>query len=167
MNKKLFGTLAVVSLALFGCGNDDTAKKDTTAPASTESSAGTDNNREHKSANDIIEGIKNNSGDKDARPSIELGMNSGVQWKDGGYKAPLEDGKATITGDTTGEKVFIVKDGDVVEELPLENGAFSYEAEGKDGDVFYFVADDRLSEDDKDVDLEDADRAEEITLVEE
>lgn len=167
MNKKLFGTLAVVSLALFGCGNDDNAKKEDTTAQTTESSAGTETKGEHKSPNDIIEGIKKDSGSEDDRPSVQLGLDSGVQWQDGGYKAALTDGKAAISGDTTSEKLFVVKDGEVVDEVPLENGGFSYELEGKDGDVVNLVADDRLEKDQKDVDLENADRVEEITLVEE
>src|SRR5699024_6691977 len=100
MNKKLFGTLAVVSLALFGCGNNDTTEPADTAADTASVSSEADSG--HKDPNDVISGIKENMDNDEGRPSVQLGMNSGVEWKDGGYKAPLKDGKATVTGDTTG-----------------------------------------------------------------
>lgn len=166
MKKKLIGTMAFMSLALAGCGNDSGEKPaDTTSKAdTTEVTSNADSGR--KDPNDVINSIKEDIKNSDARPSVELGMNSGVEWKDGGYQAALKDGKATVTGDTTGEKVFVVKDGEVTEEIDLgEGGAFEYETEAKDGDVLYLVADDRLEVGQKDVDLEDTDRAEKITYV--
>lgn len=169
MNKKLVGTLAFVSLALAGCGNNaDEKPVDTTSTADTTEVSSEATSNKHRDPNDVISGIKDDIANDDSRPAVELGMNSGVEWRDGGYKAPLKDGKAEITGDTTSEKVFVVKDGEVIEELKLEEGgSFSYETEASDGDVITLVADDRLEDGEKDVDMDEVDRAEEITFVNE
>lgn len=113
----------------------------------------------------MINSIKDDIENKEGRPSVQLGMNSGVVWKDGGYKAALTDGKADLAGDTSSDKLFVVKDGEVVEEIPLEEGSFTYTAEAADGDVLTLVADDRLEVGETDVDMAEVDRAEEITFV--
>ncbi len=160
MKKKMVvSTLALVSFALAGCGNNGEESVDTTSNTEVSSSS------THKDPNDVINSIKDDIENKEGRPSVQLGMNSGVVWKDGGYKAALTDGKADLAGDTSSDKLFVVKDGEVVEEIPLEEGSFTYTAEAADGDVLTLVADDRLEVGETDVDMAEVDRAEEITFV--
>src|SRR5690625_1572285 len=164
MNKKLISTLAVVSLALVGCGTDDTTEQaDTTAEVSTESSNG-----DRRSPEEIIGGIKENSGNGEERPSVGLDLAGGVQWGDGGYEAPLTDGSATVAGTVEGgERLFVIENGEVTEEVELEAGSFEYTTEREAGETIHLAADDRLEVGQTDVDMENIDRVEEIEFVQE
>lgn len=166
MNKKLYSLLAVTTLALVGCGTtDDVSDQADQAPV--------ENNEEiasigdQRSPEDIIKGIKENSGNEDSRPSVSLDLSSGIAWEDGGYKAQLENGSATIGGTVDGsDKLFVIENGEVTEEVEIQEGTFEYTTEKAAGDKVHLAADDRLEVGQTDVDMDDLDRSEEIEFVE-
>lgn len=170
MFKKLIGPVTVLSLALFGCGQaEETA--DTTQTDTTEVTQNDTSQAESSSVqdpNDIIAGIKEDSGSEDERPAVELDFSSGVAWEESSYAATPADGTITITGNVLAEdpKLFLVQDGEVTEEITLnEAGEFEYTTEAPAEDTtVYFVADNRLEVGQTDVNVEEADRAEEIVL---
>ena len=116
---------------------------------------------------DIIKGIKENSGNEESRPSVSLDLSSGIAWEDGGYKAQFENGSATIGGTVNGsDKLFVIDNGEVTEEVEIQEGAFQYTTEKAAGDTVHLAADDRLEVGQTDVDMDDLDRSEEIEFVE-
>ncbi|MBM6614791.1 hypothetical protein JTF06_07795 [Desemzia sp. RIT804] len=153
MLKKLIGPLAVISLSLFACGNEETSE----SPGSTIASP-------DEIMSQIIEGSS-----EDERPSVSLDFNSGVEWTDEGYTSyPSEDNSYLVNGYIEGgDKLFLVQDGEVLEEIMLsENLDFEYAMEPiSETQVFYLVADNRLKVGQTDVDLDEVDRVEKITFA--
>lgn len=170
--KKLIGPLAVVSLALFGCGQGaqdtaDTSQTDTTEVEQTDTSAAQSSSV--KSPDEILADIEEDgANEEDERPTIGLDFSSGVQWEGSGYVAVPEEGTITITGNVTGEDalLFLVQDSEVVEEIELnEAGDFEYTTEAPSEETtYYFVADNRLEVGQTDVNVEEADRAEDVVF---
>lgn len=163
MLKRLIGPLTVVSLALFACGNEEADNANEETAESTESSVA--------SPDEIMNQITESSSE-DERPSVSLDFNTGVEWTDEGYTAlPAEDGSYAVTGYIEGgDKLFLVQDGEVMEEIPLTDTLdFEYTMEGglSENQVYYFVADNRLEVGQTDVNLDDADRAEKVTFAKE
>ncbi|MCI3028167.1 hypothetical protein LMF32_03485 [Desemzia sp. C1] len=161
MLKRLIGPLAVISLSLFACGNEEADSPNEETAESTESTVA--------SPDEIMNQITESSSE-DERPSVSLDFNTGVEWTDEGYTALLsEDGSYAVTGYIEGgDKLFLVQDGEVMEEIPLTDTLdFEYTMEGglSENQVYYFVADDRLEVGQTDVNLDDADRAEKVTFA--
>lgn len=160
MLKKLIGPLAVISLSLFACGNEETVDTTEEASESTESTVA--------SPDEIMSQITESSSE-DERPSVSLDFNSGVEWTDEGYTSyPSEDNSYSVTGYIEGgDKLFLVQDGEVLEEITLsENLDFEYAMEPiSETQVFYLVADDRLEVGQTDVNLDEVDRAEKVTFA--
>ncbi|MFL2101568.1 hypothetical protein [Mycobacteroides abscessus] len=160
MLKKLMGPLAVISLALFACGNEEA---DNTTDDVSESSDST-----VASPDEIMNQITESSS-ADERSSVALDFSSGVEWMDAGYtSSPSEDGSYLVTGYLEGgDKLFLVQDGEVLEEVALSDSLdFEYAMEPiTETQVYYFVADNRLEVGQTDVNLDEVDRAEKITFA--
>lgn len=160
MSKKLIGLLAVISLSLFACGNEEVDDTTEEVSESTESTVASPD----EIMNQITEGSS-----EDERPTVALDFSSGAEWTDEGYTSfPSEDGSYLVTGYLEGgDKLFLVQDGEVVEEVALSEGLdFEYAMEPiSETQVYYFVADNRLEVGQTDVNLDEADRAEKITFA--
>lgn len=160
MLKKLIGPLAVISLSLFACSNEDNTDTTEEVSESTESTVA--------SPDEIMNQITESSSENE-RPSVALDFSSGAEWTDEGYTTyPSEDGNYLVTGYLEGgDKLFLVQDGEVLEEIALsETLDFEYTMEAiPETQVYYFVADDRLEVGQTDVNLDEVDRAEKITFA--
>ena len=160
MLKKLIGPLAVISLSLFACSNEEANDTTEEISESTESTVA--------SPDEIMNQITESSSE-DGRPSVALDFSSGAEWTDEGYTSyPTEDGSYLVSGYLEGgDKLFLVQDGEVLEEVALsESLDFEYTMEAiPETQVYYFVADNRLEVGQTDVNLDEVDRAEKITFA--
>ena len=160
MLKKLIGPLAVISLSLFACGNEEATDTTEEVSESTESTIASPD----EIMNQITEGSS-----EDERPTVALDFSSGAEWTDEGYTSfPSEDGSYLVTGYLEGgDKLFLVQDDEVLEEVALSEGLdFEYTMEPiSETQVYYFVADNRLEVGQTDVNLDETDRAEKITFA--
>lgn len=160
MLKRMIGPLAVMSLSLFACGNEeaDVTKEDISQTSDSTTAT----------PDEIMKQITENDS-KDERPTVNLDFSSGVEWTDEGYTSfPTDDGSHLVTGYLEGgDKLFLVQDGTVLEEITLsETLDFEYAVEPvSQTQVYYFVADNRLEVGQTDVNLDEIDRAEKITFA--
>ncbi|GEK91623.1 hypothetical protein [Alkalibacterium kapii] len=125
--KRILGLLAVSTLALTACGNDDTADVEETA----EDVAQETEDAVEETGDSAMDVINDIDSDLDYTSSVGLEIIGGT-WSQDGYIFTPTDGEATVNGKASPEDgvenvyAFVIEDGVVFEKPELTENEFTF-----------------------------------------